>query len=433
VHRSSESVASLAAALAKAQAELVNPEKSLVATIRPQTRGEAEQSFRYAPLSSGLDIVRKTLGRHEIATIQTTGIDPASGTVKLTTMLAHASGEWISSDWPVCAVADMAAPKRMGAALTYARRYSLFTLVGIAGEDDLDAPDLNAASETTPSSGADRSINAGQPDRPGDRGGNSAGQSTAARTGRRIPVRTRMTLDTGWSEAARQQLLTEIASLESSDEATRWARKSLEQKNSLTSEDARVVEEAFALRLTGIGEREGSEEDSLSSTPGGIDRLQAPGRALTTIDKGALTLNEPRRYRDKEHRKFVTRQPCLVCGRKPSDSHHLRFAQPRAFGRKVSDEFSVPICRGHHRALHRSGDEAAWWAEVGIDPIKAARNLWNETRRIVAGHVASSDGLSQDAKTTAGIVEGRGGTIISRSINSSSPATQEPGTDLGGQ
>src|SRR6266849_5001887 len=105
-------------------------------------RGEGERSFRYAPLSSGLDIVRKTLGQHEIATVQTTAIDPTAGMVNLTTMLAHASGEWIASDWPVCPIAETANPQRMGAALTYARRYALFTLVGIAGEDDLDAPDL---------------------------------------------------------------------------------------------------------------------------------------------------------------------------------------------------------------------------------------------------------------------------------------------------
>ena len=142
MHRSSPSIASLAAALAKAQAELVNPEKSLVATISSGHRGGPEQSFRYAPLSSGLDIVRKTLGQHEIATVQTTAIDQAAGLVNLTTVLAHASGEWIASDWPVCAIADTATPHRMGAALTYARRYALFALVGIAGEDDLDAPDL---------------------------------------------------------------------------------------------------------------------------------------------------------------------------------------------------------------------------------------------------------------------------------------------------
>src|SRR5262245_62079608 len=140
--RSSETVAALTAALAKAQAELINPEKSLTATIRGGRAGEGEKSFRYAPLASGLDIVRKTLGQHEIATVQTTALDSEAGLINLTTMLAHASGEWIASDWPVCPVTDLASPQRMGAALTYARRYALFTLVGIAGEDDLDAPDL---------------------------------------------------------------------------------------------------------------------------------------------------------------------------------------------------------------------------------------------------------------------------------------------------
>src|SRR5437870_2990335 len=140
--RSSETVAALASALAKAQAELINPEKSLTATIRTGRPGEDDRSFRYAPLSSGLDIVRKTLGQHEIATLQTTAIDQTAGMVHLTTTLAHASGEWIASDWPVCPIAETSNPQRMGAALTYARRYALFTLVGIAGEDDMDVPDL---------------------------------------------------------------------------------------------------------------------------------------------------------------------------------------------------------------------------------------------------------------------------------------------------
>jgi hypothetical protein len=142
VQRSSETIGTIAAALAKAQAQLVNPEKSLVGTIGSDQAGGSQRSFRYAPLSSGLDIVRKTLSQHEIATVQTTSIDEAVGIVRLSTVLAHASGEWIASDWPVCAISETAAPHRMGAALTYARRYALFTLVGIAGEDDLDAPDL---------------------------------------------------------------------------------------------------------------------------------------------------------------------------------------------------------------------------------------------------------------------------------------------------
>ena len=142
MQRSSESIGAIAAALAKAQGELINPEKSLTATIRSPFPRETDRTFRYASLSSGLDIVRKALGKHEIATVQTTAIDNEAGLIRLTTVLAHSSGEWVSSDWPVCPVGETAAPHKMGAALTYARRYSLFTLVGIAGEDDLDAPDL---------------------------------------------------------------------------------------------------------------------------------------------------------------------------------------------------------------------------------------------------------------------------------------------------
>src|SRR5215831_14897790 len=153
MQRSSESIGSIAAALAKAQAELANPEKSLVATIRGRDQREGERTFRYAPLASGLEIVRKALGHHEIATIQRTEIDKEAGLIRLTTVLAHSSGEWMSSDWPVCPISETAAPHRMGAALTYARRYALFTLVGIAGEDDLDAPDLGAV-PATPAFGA---------------------------------------------------------------------------------------------------------------------------------------------------------------------------------------------------------------------------------------------------------------------------------------
>src|SRR4030088_1041487 len=142
MQRSSETIGAIAGALAKAQIELATPEKSLTAPIRSPFPREGDRSFRYASLSSGLDLVRKSLGRHEIATVQTTSIDDAAGLIRLTTTLAHSSGEWVSSDWPVCSVTETSAPHRLGAALTYARRYALFTLVGIAGEDDLDAPDL---------------------------------------------------------------------------------------------------------------------------------------------------------------------------------------------------------------------------------------------------------------------------------------------------
>jgi hypothetical protein len=149
MHRSSDTIATIAAALAKAQLELTNPEKSLVATIRSPFPREADRTFRYAPLSTGLEIVRKSLGRHEIAVIQSTEIDNEAGLLRLTTILAHSSGEWVCSEWPVCQIGDIASAQRMGAALTYARRYALFTLIGIAGEDDLDAPDLGGDPSST--------------------------------------------------------------------------------------------------------------------------------------------------------------------------------------------------------------------------------------------------------------------------------------------
>src|SRR6266511_3135887 len=191
--RSSETVAALASALAKAQAELINPEKSLIATIRTGRPGDGERSFRYAPLSSGLDIVRKTLGQHEIATLQTTAIDQTAGMVNLTTTLAHASGEWIASDWPVCPIAETANPQRMGAALTYARRYALFTLVGIAGEDDLDAPDLCDGPPSLLPTAVDRSF------KPKGTPGNGHG-----RGGRKSES---VTLDPEQSAALREKLL----------------------------------------------------------------------------------------------------------------------------------------------------------------------------------------------------------------------------------
>src|SRR3981081_566019 len=158
MHRSSESVAAIATAVAKAQTELSNPEKAMVGTVY-NVRSDSPQSFRYASLS-GLDSIRKTLGGQQIAIAQTTDID--HGMVNLTTVLLHTSGEWISSHWPVCQLTETSAPRRMGAALTYARRYALFTMVGIAGEDDLDAPDIN---EDRPQSdkGADARLAKAQP------------------------------------------------------------------------------------------------------------------------------------------------------------------------------------------------------------------------------------------------------------------------------
>src|SRR5262245_43156317 len=112
------------------------------------------------------------------------------------------------------------------------------------------------------------------------------------------------------------------------------------------------------------------------------ERTRTPARKLRRGPKSDLirALGKTVRLRDKEHRQFVLRQPCLVCGRVPSDPHHLTFTQPRGLGYRVSDEFTVPVCRIHHRELHRSGDEAAWWQKLNIDPLPVALRLWQHTR-----------------------------------------------------
>jgi hypothetical protein len=382
MHRSSESVAALASALAKAQAELVNPEKSLTATIRNGRTGEGERTFRYAPLASGLEIVRKTLSQHEIAIVQTTAIDKEARAVNLTTILAHASGEWIASDWPVCPIAEVASPQRMGAALTYARRYALFTLVGIAGEDDLDAPDLCDGPLSPSPSVGDRSPkpNGGEPGVPARTPGNGHARAPAK-------SEARVTLDPSQSAALRDRLLAEMAGMESAELAATWARDALRAKNSLTENDAKLVEDAFERKLSQfpLSESVAAADEGSSMTENTAPKQAVPtgdadpGR-VKGIDKSILALPSPRRYRNREHLRYVAQQPCLVCGRKPSDPHHLRYTQPRALGRKASDEFVVPLCRVHHREVHRVGDERAWWKHAGIDPLKVARKLWKETR-----------------------------------------------------
>ena len=246
MHRSSEWIGAIAAALAKAQAELTNPEKSLTGIIPASTSQGQDRTFRYAPLSSGLDIVRKCLGRHEIAAMQTTAIDQ-SGLIRLTTVLAHSSGEWVSSDWPVCPVTETAEPHRMGAALTYARRYALFTLVGIAGEDDMDAPDLGAPAEPSQDLGVSR------------RRANGGGQAVRPSE---MPARRKnpSALDTDFhpheeqSAQLRDQLIAEIERIGSADEAAMWAQGKLGTKNKLIPADASAVEYAFAQRLSSLEE-----------------------------------------------------------------------------------------------------------------------------------------------------------------------------------
>jgi len=305
--------------------------------------------------------------------VQTTAIDRESGLIQLTTT-------WVSSDWPVCPVSETAAPHRMGAALTYARRYALFTLVGIAGEDDLDAPNrpdiqpsagTAAPSQARKANGRADAIAVPQvaPQEPGARG--------------RIMKAARPLL-ADESAAVRDRLLGEVAVLSSVEAAASWARDGIAAKNSLTAADAKRVEEAFAARLSGFSRSEiaASAAPEPAAAPAPEEPAPvAPGNdAPPGIDKSVLAVAEPRRFRNKEHLRFVAQQACLVCGRKHSDPHHLGFAQPRALGRKVSDEFVVPLCRTHHRAVHRVSDERTWWKQAGIDPVQIARQLWTNTR-----------------------------------------------------
>jgi hypothetical protein len=210
------------------------------------------------------------------------------------------------------------------------------------------------------------------------------------------------TLGEQLSASLRESLVEQLAGISSADEAAAWAHRNLPAKNSLTASDAKIVEEEFRVRLSSIGDGAGGERSAAPSTPDNpVDGLPlaradlavlADGPDVARRPKGTRrakkqprsdvvhALGKPVRLRDKDHRKFVLRQPCLVCGRVPSDPHHLTFTQPRALARRVSDEFTVPVCRAHHRELHRSGDEAAWWARLNIDPLPVALKLWQQTR-----------------------------------------------------
>jgi len=382
MQRSSPSIAALATALAKAQIELTNPEKSLIGTIEPRRGEGGARQFRYAPLSSGLEIVRKTLGQHEIATVQTTAIDQVAGIVNLTTVLAHSSGEWIASDWPVCPIAETERPHRMGAALTYARRYALFTLVGIAGEDDLDAPDLIAPIPQTekPRTGSTSSSNRGQ----------QSASDALARRGKKAKKlgspTLRRELSAALSASLRTELLREIEDLSAPDDAALWAHRKLPAKNQLSATDAQQVEEAFAAKLAVIQAQSAKSDDVLS-----YQSLAEQTGAATQINKSVLVFPEPRRIRDRDHIRHVIKQPRLLCGRRPSDPHHLRFAQSSVLGRKVSDEFTVPVCRAHHREIHRCGDEESWWRNTRIDALAAARALWLETHPLPRAEAAAAN------------------------------------------
>jgi hypothetical protein len=285
--------------------------------------------------------------------------------------------------------------------------------VGIAGEDDLDAPDLDA---TGPAAAPKA-----EPDQPtGPNGHKPNGHAVAAGPPAPGAVRDRTplvrlakpVLAADQSAALRDRLIAELDGLRSTDDAATWAHRSLPAKNTLTGADAELVEDGFRATLAAFGEGRPDQPvpqpnvpppqvqaSSTASTESPAPDVDTADSGLHTdsprkntgelddadsrsgrIDKSLLAISEPRRIRDKAHRQFVSSQACLVCGRQPSDPHHLRFAQPRALSRKVSDEFTVPLCRIHHREVHRGGNEAAWWSGFSIDPCAIAAALWMQTR-----------------------------------------------------
>jgi len=283
----------------------------------------------------------------------------------------------------------------------------LFTLVGIAGEDDLDAPDLDAP--TVPRTGPEQPTGGGKGRLNGGRRYADPPRPYRRRTSAfppRIPSE-----DPEASAAVCRQLLAEVAGISSSEEAATWAQRALVAKNRLTATDAESVEQLFEARLATLTSQDTEAADSrqakepvqgpepLGWRPAKQRRRSTATAINSTIDKSVLALPEPRRIRDRDHVRYVAKQPCLICGRSPSDAHHLRFAQSRALGRKVSDEFTVPLCRGHHRELHRSGDETQWWRNARIDPVAAARALWLKTHPLPA--ISDKAGIDDAASMAA--------------------------------
>jgi hypothetical protein len=225
-----------------------------------------------------------------------------------------------------------------------------------------------------------------------------------------------MLLQPDASAVLREQLLIELAAITTADGAAVWAQRKLPAKNTLTPADADVIEQAFRAKLQSVEGMEtdqaaapppsGDQRDKFDAQPGpngpnseiglppdNIIISDAPKLAPVEEDQGAAALMKPVRKRDKAHRDFVCSQPCLICGRRPSDAHHIRFGQPRALGRKVSDEFTVPLCRVHHRDLHRRSDERIWWEAAKIEPMELRKGsgVKRATRRRDA---TSSAGLS---------------------------------------
>lgn len=191
-----------------------------------------------------------------------------------------------------------------------------------------------------------------------------------------------VTLDAETSTQQRDEMLGGLASITSFDEAAAWAKRIIPVKNTLTAEHSREVEAALETKLRQMDNVFAEPPQALEAANEVNKQKQVDGATtLATVDRSTLTIGHAPRRRNKAHLKFVASQPCLLCGRRPSDPHHLRFAQPLALGRKVSDEFVVPLCRTHHRQLHRAGNESLWWEawDRDVDPLEIAKGFWEQS------------------------------------------------------
>ena len=229
---------------------------------------------------------------------------------------------------------------------------------------------------------------------------------------RRNPRPSKPVLDADASGPVRDRLVNEIVALGAVETAIEWAGQNVGVQSTLTAEDASIVEAAFRGRMRVLEPEVYSPSEPVDPPTGPAGIALQPGSAgsagATAATEARVFPNMPprprkiqsskigleggdnltsvklRRSRDKDHLRFIARQPCTVCGRLPCEAHHLRFSQPRALGRRVSDEFTVPLCRVHHRELHRQGDERTWWSKANIDPMPIALVFWRDRRGVLA-------------------------------------------------
>jgi hypothetical protein len=202
------------------------------------------------------------------------------------------------------------------------------------------------------------------------------------------------------SKSLRNQLIVELEQLVDPEALATWAQRALPLKNQLATTDAQTVEAAFAARLSQLGDAE-----------------------------GVVAISKPVRERDRDHLRFVAARPCLVCGQTPSDAHHIKFAEQRAMARKVSDRFTVPICRLHHRELHRRGNERAWWENQGIDPLPVAASLWARTHAVAPAEAEIVGDTDQSARINTrlnGCPFGNGADVADRRQNDETKPIRGP-------